>query len=79
MSKTLTYKAVAYEYSHGDEYHQGKGVCFSNSIKVAVELAKERAFAALGEAETAAHDSGVSILATVEVFKGSKKVYDESY
>ena len=79
MSKTPTYKAVAYEHSHGRDYNMGKGVAFSNSISSAIKAAKHRAFGDLAREENEADDPGVSILATVEVFKGSKKIYFESY
>ncbi len=80
MSKTPTYKAVAYEHSHGDKgYHLGTGVAFSNSIKQAIKAAKHRAYGSLSEEEEKAEDCGVSVLATIEVFKGSKEVYFKSY
>ena len=79
MSKTPTYKAVAFEHSHGKDYNIGQGVAFSDSIKQAIKAAKHRAFNALRDEEIAAEDPGVSILATIEVFKGSKKIYFETY
>ena len=80
MSKTLTYKAVAYEHSHGEKnYYMGEGVSFSNSIKQAIKAAKHRAYGSLSEEEHEANDYGVPILATIEVFKGSKKIYFETY
>jgi hypothetical protein len=79
MSKTPTYKAIAYEHSHGKEYYLGTGVAFSNSIKKAISAAKHRAYGDLAREEGEADDGGVPILATVEVFKGVKKVYFESY
>lgn len=79
MSKTPTYKAVAFEHSHGKDYNIGQGVAFGNSIKQAIKAAKHRAFNALRDAEIEADDPGVSILATIEVFKGSKKIYFETY
>ena len=80
MSKTPTYKAVAYEHSSGIKgYHMGTGVAFSNSIKSAINAAKHRAYGSLAEEENKAEDCGSSVLATVEVFKGSKKIYFESY
>lgn len=80
MSKTPTYKAVAYEHSHGREgYHIGEGIAFSNSIKRAIKAAKHRAYGSLASEECKANDCGVSILATVEVFRGIEKVYFESY
>ena len=79
MSKTLTFKAVAFEHSHGRDYNIGKGVAFSNSIKEAIKAAKHRAFNALRDEEIEAEDPGTSILATIEVFKGSKKIYFETY
>lgn len=79
MSKTPTYKAVAFEHSKGEDYNIGQGVVFSNSIKQAIKAAKHKAFNALRDAEMEAEDPGTSILATIEVFKGSKKIYFESY
>jgi|14_taG_2_1085336.scaffolds.fasta_scaffold19575_2 hypothetical protein len=80
MSKTPTYKAIAYEHSHGDKgYHMGTGVAFSNSIKQAIKAAKHRAYGSLSKEEAEAEDCGVSILATIEVFKGAKKVFWQSY
>lgn len=79
MSKTPTYKAVAFEHSHGKDYNIGQGVAFSDSIKQAIKAAKHRAFNALRDEEIEAEDPGVSILATIEVFKGSKKIYFETY
>ena len=79
MSKTPTYKAIAYEHSHGKEYYLGTGVAFSNSIKSAISAAKHRAYGDLARDENEAEDCGVSILATIEVFKGHKKIYFESY
>ena len=78
--RTATYKAVAYEHSNGSKgYHMGTGIAFSNSIKSAIKAAKRRAYGSLASEECKAEDCGVSILATVEVFRGSKKVYFESY
>lgn len=78
--RTATYKAVAYEHSNGSKgYHMGTGIAFSNSIKKAIKAAKHRAYGSLASEECKAEDCGVSILATVEVFRGSKKVYFESY
>jgi len=79
MSKTPQYKAIAYEHSHGKEYYLGTGVAFSDSIKKAISAAKHRAYGDLAREENEASDSGVSVLATVEVFKGAKKVYFKSY
>ncbi len=79
MSKTPTDKAVAFEHSHGKDYNIGKGVAFGNSIKESIKAAKHRAFNALRDEEIAAEDPGTSILATIEVFKGSKKIYFETY
>ena len=79
MSKTPTYKAVAFEHSHGRDYNLGKGVAFSNSIKNAIKAAKHNAFNSLRDAEMEAEDPGTSILATIEVFRGDKKIYFESY
>ncbi len=79
MSKTPTYKEVAFEHSHGRDYNLGKGVAFSNSIKESIKAAKHRAFNALRDEEIACEDPGTSILATIEVFKGSKKIYFETY
>ena len=80
MKRNDTYKAVAYEYSHGEEgYYMGEGVFFSNSIKEAISKAKSLAYDSLGEEEFEAKDSGVSILATIEVYKGHKKILNESY
>ncbi len=78
--RTATYKAVAYEHSNGSKgYHMGTGVAFSNSIKNAIKAAKHRAYGSLASEECKAEDCGVSILATVEVFRGIEKVYFESY
>ena len=78
MSKTPTYKAVAYEHSHGSKgYHIGEGIAFSNSIKQAIKSAKQRAYVSLLDEED--KDGGTSILATVEVFRGSKKIFDAQY
>ena len=78
--KTSTYKAIAYEHSSGMKgYHMGTGVAFSNSIKKAIKAAKHRAYGSLAQEENKAEDCGVSILATVEVFRGIEKVYFESY
>ena len=78
--RTATYKAVAYEHSSGSKgYHMGTGVAFSNSIKSAIKAAKHRAYGSLAEEENKADDCGTSVLATVEVFKGIKEVYFESY
>jgi hypothetical protein len=79
MSKTPTYKAVAFEHSHGRDYNMGKGVAFSDSIKNAIKAAKHRAFGDLAREENEADDPGTPILATIEVFKGDKKIYFESY
>ena len=79
MSKTATYKAVAFEHSHGRDYNIGKGVAFGNSIKESIKAAKHRAFNALRDAEIEAEDPGCSILATIEVFRGDKKIYFETY
>ena len=80
MSKTPTYKAVAYEHSHGREgYHIGEGIAFSNSIKQAIKSAKHRAYGSLSDEEVKADDPGTPILATVEVFRGSKKIFFQSY
>ena len=79
MSKTPTYKAVAYEHSKGEDYNIGKGVAFGNSIKESIKAAKHRAFNALRDAEIEAEDPGCSILATIEVFRGDKKIYFETY
>ena len=78
--RTATYKAVAYEHSNGSKgYHMGTGIAFSNSIKNAIKAAKHRAYGSLANEENKAEDCGVSILATVEVFRGIEKVYFESY
>ena len=78
--KTSTYKAIAYEHSHGTKgYYLGEGIAFSNSIKSAIKAAKHRAYGSLAEEENKAEDCGVSVLATVEVFRGIEKVYFESY
>ena len=78
--RTATYKAVAYEHSNGSKgYHMGTGIAFSNSIKRAIKAAKHRAYGSLAQEENEAEDCGVSILATVEVFRGIEKVYFESY
>ena len=78
--RTATYKAVAYEYSSGNKgYHMGEGVAFSNSIKQAIKAAKHQAYSSLSDEEGKADDCGTPILATVEVFKGSKKVLDVQY
>ena len=78
--RTATYKAVAYEHSSGSKgYHMGTGVAFSNSIKNAIKAAKHRAYGSLAHEENKADDCGTSVLATVEVFKGIKEVYFESY
>ena len=80
VMRTATYKAVAYEHSNGSKgYHMGTGVAFSNSIKSAIKAAKHRAYGSLAQEENEAEDCGVSILATVEVFRGIEKVYFESY
>ena len=80
VMKTSTYKAIAYEHSNGSKgYHMGTGVAFSNSIKKAIKAAKHRAYGSLSDEEAKANDCGVSILATVEVFRGLEKVYFESY
>ena len=80
MSKTPTYKAVAYEHSRGIKgYYIGEGIAFSNSIKQAIKSAKQRAYVSLIDEEDEADDGGSSILATVEVFRGSKKILDASY
>ena len=80
MSRTPTYKAVAYEYSHGEKgYHIGEGIAFSNSIKQAIKAAKHRAYGSLSDEEAKADDPGTPILATVEVFRGSKKIFDAQY
>ena len=80
MSKTPTYKAVAYEHSQGAKgYHIGEGIAFSNSIKQAIKSAKQRAYVSLLDEEDEAEDGGTSILATVEVFRGSKKIFFQSY
>ena len=79
MSKTPTYKAVAYEHSKGENYNMGEGIAFSNSIKQAIKAAKHKAFNALRDEEMETEDPGTPILATIEVFKGSKKIYFESY
>jgi len=78
--RTATYKAVAYEHSSGSKgYHMGTGVAFSNSIKSAIKAAKHRAYGSLAQEENKAEDCGASVLATVEVFRGSKKVFFQSY
>ena len=78
--RTATYKAVAYEHSNGSKgYHMGTGIAFSYSIKNAIKAAKHRAYGSLASEECKAEDCGVSILATVEVFRGIEKVYFESY
>ena len=79
MSKTPTYKAIAYEHSHGRDYNMGTGVAFSDSIKSAISAAKHRAYGDLAKEENEADDPGTPILATIEGFKGSKKIYFESY
>ena len=80
MKRNDTYKAVAYEHSHGDDgYYMGEGVAFSNSIKNAIKAAKHRALNALGEEEFKAKDSGCSILATIEVYKNGKKIINDCY
>ncbi len=82
MSKTPTYKAVAYEYSHdtfADIYCQGEGVVFSNSPKKAIELAKEKALRNLESDEASEDACGTPILATVHVFKNGKEIINESY
>lgn len=78
--RTATYKAVAYEHSHGSKgYYLGEGVAFSNSIKDAISAAKHRAYGSIAEEENKANDCGTPILATVEVFRGIEKMYYESY
>tara|TARA_R110000765_G_scaffold263568_2_gene363247 strand:+ start:256 stop:498 length:243 start_codon:yes stop_codon:yes gene_type:complete len=80
MSRTPQYKAVAYEHSHGDkDYHLGEGIAFSNSIKHAIEEAKEKAYQQLMANERAADDCGVPILAYLHVFKNNKEVINSSY
>jgi len=79
MSKTPTYKAVAEETSHGENYNVGRAVVFGNSIKEVIAEAKEKAFDALRDEEIAAEDPGTSVLAVITVFKGSKEVFWQSY
>ena len=78
--RTATYKAVAFEHSNGSKgYHMGTGIAFSNSIKHAIKAAKHRAYGSLASEENKADDCGVSILATVEVYRNGKKIYFDSY
>ena len=78
--KKLTYKAVAQEHSHGnDGYYGGEGIVFSNSALDAIKKAKKLAYDRLCEAEVDAEDSGVPILATIEVFKNGKEIINECY
>jgi len=78
--RTATYKAIAYEYSQGRKgYHIGTGIAFSNSIKKAIETAKDRAYDSLSHEEAEAEDSGTPILATVEVCRGMEEVFFQSY
>ena len=78
--KTETYKAVAQEHSHGDEgYYTGEGIVFSNSALDAIKKAKKLAFDRLSQSEADAEDSGVPILATIEVFKNGKEIINECY
>ena len=78
--RTATYKAIACEYSHGRKgYHLGTGVAFSNSIKKAIEAAKDRAYDSLSHEEALADDSSTPVLATVEVYKGMDEVFFQSY
>ena len=79
MSKTPTYKAIAEETSHGENYNVGRAVVFGNSIKDVIIEAKEKAFEALRDEEMEAEDPGTSVLAVVQVFKGSKEVFWQSY
>ena len=80
MKRNDTYKAVAYEHSHGEGgYYMGEGVFFSNSIKTAIEKAKSLAYDSLSEEEEKAKDYGVPILATLEVYKNGKKIINDSY
>jgi len=79
MSKTPTYKAIAEETSHGENYNVGRAVVFGNSIKDVIIEAKEKAFEALRDAEIEAEDPGTSVLAVIQVFKGTKEVFWQSY
>ncbi len=79
MSKTPTYKAVAEETSHGENYNVGRAVVFGNSIKDVIIEAKEKAFDALRDEEIEAEDPGTSVLAVVTVFKGTKEIFWQSY
>jgi|TARA_R110000824_G_scaffold245352_3_gene434408 ribosomal protein S5 len=80
MNRTPTYKAVAYEHSYGDtDYHLGEGVAFSNSIKHAIEEAKEKAFQHLMANERKAGEAGVPHFAHLHVFKNNKEVINASY
>lgn len=78
--KKLTYKAVAQEHSHGnDGYYGGEGIVFSNSALDAIKKAKKLAYDRLSQSEADAEDSGVPILATIEVFKNGKEIINECY
>ena len=78
--RTQTYKAIAYEHSQGAEgYYIGEGIAFSNSIKQAIKSAKQRAYVSLLDEEDKYEDGGTSVLATVEVYRGSKKIFFQSY
>ena len=74
MSKTPTYKAIAEETSHGENYNVGRAVVFGNSIKDVIIKAKDKAFEALRDEEIESEDPGTSVLAVITVFKGSKEV-----
>jgi len=76
--KTSTYKVIAFEHScagHTD-YYVGEGVGFSDSVKKAIDEAKDKAELDLISKESS---SAVSILAHYEVYKRGKKVLDDQY
>tara|TARA_R110002124_G_C8609612_1_gene485168 strand:- start:40 stop:279 length:240 start_codon:yes stop_codon:yes gene_type:complete len=78
--RTETYKAVAYEYSHGCKgYYIGEGIGFSNSSAKAVEAAKEAAYNGLIKEESAANDAGTPNLATIQVWKSGKEIINKCY